>query len=353
VSRARIGTRLSSRRPFAAGSRELLAYGTRAQTRSDHLQLVLGHEGWHRPGGEEHASLAAWLGERAVEHDAPATLMDLASEHLRARRLLRPPVETLLRMIGAARGETHRHVERIFAEQLTAARRAELDGLLDAETGRSSELAELRRRATRTGTRELRVQVTRYLRLLELAAAKIDVSALPPARRRTLEAMGRRMSAQQLRRLEPARRQPLLLVLLRALVIERGDELLDGFDKLLRLTDARARRRVDAQRRKSASQRDELAVLGQRLSVILLECAATGELPMERVGEEIGVERLRAAAAIDPAALPSIEEQQFDQLRTSYSHLRPAIHAVLEAVALQGATAADDGDCPSRCSNRG
>lgn len=76
--------------------------------------------------------------------------------------------------------------------------------------------------------------------------------------------------------------------------------------------------------------------------MILLECAATGELPMERVREEIGVERLRAAAEVDPAGLPSIEEQQFDQLRGSYSHLRPAIHAVLEAVALQGATAADD-----------
>lgn len=112
-----------------AAPHELLAYGTRAQTRSDHLQLVLAHEGWHRPGGEEHASLAAWLGERVVEHDAPATLVALTTEHLRARRVLRPPVETLLRMIGAARGDAHRHVEAIFGDQLTAARRAELDGL--------------------------------------------------------------------------------------------------------------------------------------------------------------------------------------------------------------------------------
>ena len=92
------------------------------------------------------------------------------------------------------------------------------------------------------------------------------MSALPPARRRALEALGRRMTAQQLRRLEPARRHPLLLVLLQALVIERGDELLDQFDKLLRLSDGRARRRVDEQRRKTARQRDELAALGQQLS---------------------------------------------------------------------------------------
>jgi hypothetical protein len=50
-----------------------------------------------------------------------------------------------------------------------------------------------------------------------------------------------------------------MLVLLHALVIERGDELLDQFDKLVRLSDGRARRRVDDKRRKTARQRDELA----------------------------------------------------------------------------------------------
>lgn len=94
---------------------------------------------------------------------------------------------------------------------------------------------------------------------MALGAAEIDVSALPSARRRALEALGCRAIAQQLRRLEPARRQALMLVLLQALVIERGDELLDQFDKLLGLTDGRARRRVDEQRRKTARQRDELA----------------------------------------------------------------------------------------------
>lgn len=154
--------------------------------------------------------------------------------------------------------------------------------------------------------------------------------------------MGRRMTAQQLRRLEPARRHPLMLVLLHALVIERGDELLDLFDKLLRLTDGRARRRVEEQRRRTVRQRDELAFLGQRLSVILLECAATGELPIERAGTEIGLKRLQAAAAIAPEELPPIDLQQLDQVRSSYSYLRPAMHAVLDAVELRGATSADD-----------
>jgi hypothetical protein len=103
--------------------------------------------------------------------------------------------------------------------------------------------------------------------------------------------------------------------LLHAFVIERGDELLDQFDKLLRLTGGRARRRVDEQRRKTARQRDELAELGRRLSRILLDCAATGELPMDRVRDEVGLERLHAAAAVKAGELPPIDEQQLDKVR--------------------------------------
>ena len=139
--------------------------------------------------------------------------MVLVAEHLRARRLLRPPVDALARMIATARANAHRHVELLLAHQLAPERCAELDALLDGAAGQSG-VADLRRRAARTGVKELLGQVPQYRRLVALGAMEIDVSALPPARRRALEALGRRMTAQQLRRLEPARRHPLLLVLL-------------------------------------------------------------------------------------------------------------------------------------------
>ncbi len=325
-----------------AGAHELLPYGARAQTQSDHLQLVLAHLDWRRPDDEDREQLAQWLVERAVEQDAPAALMALVGEHLRARRIIRPPVDALARMITTARANAHRHIEQLLAGQLEDPRRRKLDTLLAGASGPTSDMANLRARAARTGVRELLGQAARYRHLVELGALEIDVSALPPARRRALETLGRRMTAQQLRRLEPARRHPLMLVLLHALVIERGDELLDLFDKLLRLADGRARRRVDEQRRQSAGQRDELAALGRQLSMILLECEATGEVPFARVRSEVGLERLQAAAALKAGELPPLEEQQLNQLHGSYSHLRRGMHAVLNAVTLRGATSADD-----------
>jgi hypothetical protein len=130
------------------------------------------------------------LVERAVEHDSPATLQVLVAEHLRARRVLRPPIDTLARMIATARANAHRCVEQLLAGQLAPERRRQLDTLLDAADGQTSAIAELRRRAARTGVKELLGQVAQYRRLVALGAAEIDVSALPPARRARLRRSG-------------------------------------------------------------------------------------------------------------------------------------------------------------------
>lgn len=95
-----------------AAEHELLAYGGRKQTRSDHVNLLLAHLRWRRATETDRQALGRWLGERAVEHDAPAALMALAGEHLRARRVLRPPIDALARMIATARADAHREVER-------------------------------------------------------------------------------------------------------------------------------------------------------------------------------------------------------------------------------------------------
>ena len=58
-----------------------------------------------------------------MEHDSPAALIDLAGEHLRARRVLRPPVDTLTRMIATARADAHRRIEQLLADELADGRR--------------------------------------------------------------------------------------------------------------------------------------------------------------------------------------------------------------------------------------
>lgn len=167
-----------------AAAHELLEYGARPRSRVDHLARVREHLGYQTLDGAAAATLEAWLGERAVEHDAPAVLLALTTEHLHARKIIRPSLDRLLRLIATARAAAHTRIEAAVADQLAPARRAELDGLLIAPAGGRSELALLKERAGRVGVAELRRQVQRYRRLLELGADRIDLGSLAPARRR-------------------------------------------------------------------------------------------------------------------------------------------------------------------------
>ena len=68
--------RLSERLGIAVG--ELQGYGSRAQTRSDHLGDVAVYLGWHQVDGPRWKDLEEFLFARAMEHDSPKLLFRLA-----------------------------------------------------------------------------------------------------------------------------------------------------------------------------------------------------------------------------------------------------------------------------------
>ena len=68
----------------------LSAYGRRAKTRTDHFLAVQEHLGYRKAGPEEREQLARWLLDRALEHDRPLLLWQLACEKLAADKVARP-----------------------------------------------------------------------------------------------------------------------------------------------------------------------------------------------------------------------------------------------------------------------
>lgn len=321
---------------------ELLAYGERPQTRSDHLALVREHLGFHAWDTQVAGVISEWLAERAVEHERPSVLMSLASEHLRARRVERPSVWVLGRMIGAAREAAHGEIAGRLAQQLPQRRRSELDGLLEVDPQlRVSELVRLRAPAGRVGVKGALAQVAKYERLVELRAGDVDLSSLPPSRRRQLAAQAGRLDAQGLARRAsgpaegPARRHPILLVALAELYLERGDELLDLFCRLLAGAQRRANTTVDRERRKTARTRDELVALATTLSRIVLAEHEAGRDPTDRITREVGLGRLREAAAVSPGQVPPLEQEQLDVLHQGHNSLTRALSAILDTLALR------------------
>jgi Domain of unknown function (DUF4158) len=119
---------------------ELVRYGRRGQTRTEHLRLIRQHLGFRKSAAGDLARLESWLVDRALEHDRPTLLLRLACEHLLGLRIERPGVTHLERAIAAARQRAQQETYRRLAPVLTRDCKAQLDGLLtvDVATGRST-----------------------------------------------------------------------------------------------------------------------------------------------------------------------------------------------------------------------
>lgn len=115
----------------------LSGYGRRVQTRSDHLKLVGGYLGWTTApdGSRAMKELAQFLLDRAMEHDSPTLLFNLAREYLMSVKVIRPGVVTLAKMVGTARADAAKLTSQKVGHLLTRQMRADLDRLLAHDVG--------------------------------------------------------------------------------------------------------------------------------------------------------------------------------------------------------------------------
>jgi Domain of unknown function (DUF4158) len=216
--------------------------GWQERTRTEHLREVLGRLGWRTAGPADVKGLKDFLAERALEHDSPTLLVRLACEHLRSAKIVRPGVDRLQRWVAAARERAQVTTALRLAPLLGAGRQDELDRLLapDPDLG-ISRLAWLRRGATSATAEVIKAELEKLAWLRCLDADTLDLSAIPPGRRRFLAQVGRRSTAQALARADTQRRYPVLLATLAEAAVEILDELVLLFDQALSSSDSFSR----------------------------------------------------------------------------------------------------------------
>ena len=321
-----------------ASPADLLAYGRRAQTRTDDLAAVRTHLGFRVASEREIDALARWLVARAIEHDAPSALFSLAAEHLLARRIVRPSVDQLARMIASAREAAHHAVYDLLAWQLDGRRKADLDRLLavDRQLG-VAPLVWLREQPQgRTSEPSIAQHLARFELLERLGAGEVDLGALPPSRQRLLAARARRMTPRALRRMSPERRYPILLAFLVEAHVDRGDELLGQYERALghvwRTTD----RRLDELRKATDRDKATLARLGVRLARLVLDAHRRGERTVQiaDIEHEIGLAKLSAAVQSDEKLAAPAEASRNDELHRQTSWLQKTAGRILRTVPL-------------------
>ncbi len=134
----------------------LAEYGSRVQTRSQHVREILSYLGYREVREEELRELGDWLVERALEHDKPHFLLGLAAERLHHNKIVRPGITRLARLVASARDKADSETFRLLSELFTPECVTFLDKLLDYEGGLDcTRLEWLRREATANSSKAI------------------------------------------------------------------------------------------------------------------------------------------------------------------------------------------------------
>ncbi|MFF5212664.1 DUF4158 domain-containing protein [Streptosporangium sp. NPDC000396] len=124
-------------------------YGKRDQTRSDRLAEIAKYLEWKSaPAGSQAMNeLEQFLLDRAIKHDSPTLLFNLAREYLMAAKVIRPGPLVVAKMVGTARRGASDLTSQLVGHLLTEELRADLERMLvvDAGLGMTALIQRLRR----------------------------------------------------------------------------------------------------------------------------------------------------------------------------------------------------------------
>lgn len=284
----------------------LAPYGQRAQTRSDHLVKVAEYLEWKSApaGGQEMKELEQFLLDRAMEHDSPSLLFNLAREYLMAAKVIRPGALTLAKMIGAARKGASDLTPQMVGHLLTAQLRADLERMLAMDAGLGmTRLEWLVGPARDASASSVKVAIDKLIWLRALDAQQLDLSMLPNERRRFLAQVARRSTNQGLERRQE-RKFPILLAFVAQAAVEQLDEVVALFDQAVSARESRAKAKTDEALVERAKQGETRQLLITEIFPVL----ADPSIPDEQVGgllrERIGMQRPGGKPTVQSACLP-------------------------------------------------
>jgi hypothetical protein len=226
--------------------RVLQRYAKRAHTRTDHLALAAKYLGGKSAAASSTVmkELEQFLLDRAMEHDSPTLLFNLAREYLLAAKVIRPGPIVLAKMIGAARKAAGDLTSQLLAPVLTGQLRSDLERMLLVDAGlEMTRLEWLNSPARDASASAVKTSIEKLTWFCNIDAHLLDLSMLPNERRRFLATVARRSTNQGLER-RGDRRLPLLAFVAQA-AADQLDVVVALFDQAVSARESRAKSRTD------------------------------------------------------------------------------------------------------------
>src|SRR6266568_5448987 len=315
--------------------RVLALYDNR-RTQSDHRRYVRAYLGFRQATPLDVYALQTWLVARALEHDKPTLLLQLACEKLHRERIVRPGVTRLERFVATAREKAHEETFRQLTPLLTDERKTLLDGLLqpDATTGRTL-LSWLRQEAVSHAASHIMATLTKIVFLHDAGVDQWNLSSLNPNRAKWLAQIGWKSTTQSLQRMAPARRYPVLVAFLQQALLHHTDVVVELFDQCLWGCHSEAKQELEEFRKAVAHSTNEKLKLFRELGHVLLdddiEDPDVRAVSFERVPKKV----LQEAIEETQGLIRPRPDDAIDFFGKRYSYLRQFVPLLLHTLTLR------------------
>ena len=301
----------------------LQAYGGRRPTRTTHFQQVQHHLHFRLATPLDMYALQTWLVERALEHDKPTMLLQLACDKLRREQIVRPGLTRLERLIATARDHAYRETWQRLMPLLPPERQTFLDALLtpEADTGRTR-LNWLRQEATASTAPQIIATLQKVAFLRERGVETWDLAGLNPNRVKWLAQLGWRATNQYLQRMPSTRRYPILLAFLHQALHHHTDVAIELYDQCLWEYHSAAQDELSEFRKAIARSTNEKLRFFQALGQVLLDSEVTDAAVRAESFARVPAPVLRAAIEETQCLIRPRHDDAIDFFGTRYSTIR-------------------------------
>jgi len=299
-------------------------YGSRVQTRSQHVREIMAYLGYREITLPEMEALGQWLLERALEHDRPHFLLGLAAEKLHQDKIVRPGVTRLARLVAQARDQAEGETFRKLTPLLTPEVNAFLDQLLDyQEEIKTTRLEWLRQEATTNSSRAIVANLKKleYLSKAGVAQGQLE-GQINPNRRKFLAGLGRKSTPVYLKRMKASLRYPVLLALVVQAREDLTDETLDLFIAYLGEANSRASNDLSEFRLKAARATDEKVRHFQTIGTMVLSPEINDDQLRAFIYQYLPHDQLQAQVEECDVLIRPTDNTHYDFLLNSYKSIR-------------------------------
>ncbi|MGL4609988.1 MAG: Tn3 family transposase [Trueperaceae bacterium] len=308
----------------------------RRSTQSNHFQDILRYTGFRRASPLDTLALVNWLSERALEHDKPLLLFELACDYLRKQKIVRLGITLLEQYISEARSKAHTLTFEKLRPVLTPPVQAFLEKILELrEDKRNTYLSWLQQTPTDSSPTQIREAAQKIFFLKDAGVMNWDVTAVNPNRFKWLAKLGARISKQNLLNSIAERRDSVLVAFLHQSLYSYIDDGINMFDQRLWTLYTQAKNKYEVDRHKAQSAINENLNILQRMGEVLLDESLEEDQVRQTIFEQVERQKLQNHLQQNKALLRPPNDAYVDYFFQQYQAVRNVAKPLLATLTFE------------------